>query len=371
MKSFTAGTVLSGICLTVSSLAVTGVAIAEEPESLDRRFYLAPAVSYDFFDADYGIDDSYGYRLSLGKPLSQYFNLELTGLHTESSLPGGLEAELQGLGLTALWFPQRYHTPFFGILSVMDGDLEIGNAEESATIGELGLGYIHPIFDSGLASVRAEYRYRNVFLSDIDDAHDHVVTLGLEIPLGGTSSVQRTRAGDWTNPEVPTPPPPVAIKPPPPPACADVDQDGVCDKQDQCLDTPAGAAVLDNGCSLNKGKALVLPGVEFEFDKAAIRPESQNILDQAIRVLKETKGVTVEVGGHTDSKGSDRYNQRLSRKRAAAVREYLIAGGIAADRLVAKGYGESNPIAPNQNSDGSDNPEGRARNRRVELRIVD
>ena len=76
----------------------------------------------------------------------------------------------------------------------------------------------------------------------------------------------------------------------------------------------------------------------------------------------------IELSSHTDSKGSDSYNMTLSRNRAKGVVEYLITKGISTKRLVAKGYGETQPVAPNENPDGSDNPEGRAKNRRTEFK---
>ena len=78
----------------------------------------------------------------------------------------------------------------------------------------------------------------------------------------------------------------------------------------------------------------------------------------------------LEIGAHTDSKGTDVYNLKLSDARAKSVVDYLIGKGIAADRLESKGYGESKPVAENANADGSDNPEGRQKNRRTEFKII-
>jgi len=81
--------------------------------------------------------------------------------------------------------------------------------------------------------------------------------------------------------------------------------------------------------------------------------------------------LSVEIGGYTDSKGSVIYNKTLSTDRAKSIVDLLVDKGIEANRLTYKGYGESNPIALNTNPDGSDNPEGRAKNRRTELKIID
>lgn len=106
---------------------------------------------------------------------------------------------------------------------------------------------------------------------------------------------------------------------------------------------------------------IVLRGVNFDFDSAVIRPEAEAILETAAQVLKETPDVRVAIRGHTDSVGTDEYNQRLSERRANAVRDRLIALGIGAGRLTASGAGESEPVADNATADG------RAQNRRVEL----
>lgn len=106
---------------------------------------------------------------------------------------------------------------------------------------------------------------------------------------------------------------------------------------------------------------LVLEGVNFDFDKATLRQEDVSDLDKNVEALKAWGDVNIEVAGHTDSMGSDAYNMKLSQQRAEAVRNFLISRGVAADRLTAKGYGESQPVADNATE------EGRFKNRRVEL----
>lgn len=154
-------------------------------------------------------------------------------------------------------------------------------------------------------------------------------------------------------------------------ACADVDGDGVCDERDECLDTPANMPVFLTGCHLTADAPLVLRGVNFEFDKADLTSASLPILEHAVRVLAAQPAALVAVDGHTDAKGSDEYNMRLSYLRARTVYTYLIDAGIDNKRLTYRGFGESVPVAPNANEDGSDDPVGRAENRRVELNILD
>lgn len=144
----------------------------------------------------------------------------------------------------------------------------------------------------------------------------------------------------------------------------DADGDGVNDDKDRCPHTPAGVKVDEEGCQIlfeQAKKSLVLEGVNFATGKSELTPESQTILDGVAESLVANDSIKVQVGGHTDNTGSAAVNRRLSAARAEAVRQYLITKGVAADRLTAKGYGPSKPIASNKTA------EGRAQNRRVEL----
>ena len=95
-------------------------------------------------------------------------------------------------------------------------------------------------------------------------------------------------------------------------------------------------------------KPVVIENIFYDFDKATLRPESQKALDELIKMLNDNPNVTIELGAHTDRKGTDQYNERLAGRRAQSVVDYLIAGGIKADRLEAKGYGESVPKTINK-----------------------
>lgn len=190
------------------------------------------------------------------------------------------------------------------------------------------------------------------------------------------------------------------------PAPVDTDGDGVTDDKDKCPNTPAGRKVdadgceidtdgdglvdgedkcptvyakTPDGCPLEESKLapdtppaaapvpapvpdrLVLEDINFDYDRAALRPDEIPVLNDAATKLKEWGDIKVEVEGHTDSRGSDAYNLKLSLRRAESVRSYLVGRGIAEDRLSVKGYGESRPVADNGT------PEGRFKNRRVEI----
>lgn len=110
-------------------------------------------------------------------------------------------------------------------------------------------------------------------------------------------------------------------------------------------------------------KKIVLRGVHFDFDKAEIRADARPILDAAAATLKQEGSIAISVEGHTDAIGTEEYNERLSVRRATAVRDYLARASVDASRMTVRGFGESQPVASN------DTPDGRAQNRRVELRV--
>lgn len=118
-------------------------------------------------------------------------------------------------------------------------------------------------------------------------------------------------------------------------------------------------------------KIFVLENIYYELDKAEIRPDAARELDKLVQVLIDNPEIKIELSSHTDSIATVEYNMDLSQRRAESAVNYLIQRGISPDRLVAKGYGELRPIARNTHPDGTDNPEGRQRNRRTEFKILE
>ena len=118
------------------------------------------------------------------------------------------------------------------------------------------------------------------------------------------------------------------------------------------------------------GQIVRLNNVFFDFDKWDLRPESFVELDRVVKLLQDNPAIEIEMSAHTDSHGSDDYNFKLSDNRARSVMEYILSKGIASSRIISHGYGETVPVAPNSNADGSDNPENRQLNRRVEFKIL-
>jgi outer membrane protein OmpA-like peptidoglycan-associated protein len=150
----------------------------------------------------------------------------------------------------------------------------------------------------------------------------------------------------------------------------DSDRDGVPDYLDRCADSTVDQTVDDVGCQVlfeeveGERQPLVLRGVSFELGQAVLTEESFAILEQVAASLVVHAEVRAEVAGHTDIAGTPEFNQRLSLTRAETVRDFLISRGVAADRLVARGYGAEFPVASNATE------EGRAMNRRVVLRLL-
>ena len=143
----------------------------------------------------------------------------------------------------------------------------------------------------------------------------------------------------------------------------DGDNDGVLNNLDQCPNTPAGAEVLADGCALTNDcripqpgdqvdadgcavtQSVILRGVTFDLDSARLTPNAKAILDTVGDALLSIESVDVEIGGHTDSLGSNAYNQKLSQQRAQSVKDYLGDRGVGDSRMQVKGYGEAEPVA--------------------------
>ena len=143
---------------------------------------------------------------------------------------------------------------------------------------------------------------------------------------------------------------------------SDADGDGVIDPEDQCPNSTADMLVGHDGCEIEE--VIDLPGVKFLNNSDRLIEEAYRVLDQIAGTLKRYPQLVVEIGGHTDTNGNADMNMNLSLRRAFAVRSYLINSGVQPAQLVARGYGESSPIASNTTE------AGQAMNRRVELKIL-
>jgi OmpA-OmpF porin, OOP family len=372
---YTATLVMTGLALVAS-----GNVRAGQPEG---SWYLAPGVHAMWLDDERSVDDDWAANLAFGKAVNKYWNIEADAWLGKFDGAGGNDLEITSLGVNALavFYRESRISPFILIGGGAQEDNPDLTSNSTNPYVDLGAGVLWTLSHSKDCSrgmiVRADVRGRNDFVGGQQDRLvDYMAGLKLQFYWGGNTCLAEE-----------APPP---LPPPPPPAPADSDGDGVTDNLDRCPGTPAGAAVDTVGCELDadgdgvpdsRDKCLATPRgdkvdtvgcsltrkleVFFDNDSSKLKPDSFKDLDLAVQFLKAVPTATGIIEGHTDSSGSDSYNQRLSEQRAKAVRDYIVSMGIDASRIEARGFGESQPVADNSTT------EGRAQNRRVVLRRTD
>lgn len=366
------------------------------------EMYFTPAVVYTDDDKYRQVDDMVGGgQMSLGWVLSERVSLEAMGGY--SWLSGVNDLKIWDASLNALYSfrPNNKLSPYIlGGLGMTNTDSKVMDAENSA-LGTFGVG-VKLRFGNSPVSLRLEHRIRSEFENTITN-DDRITSLGLQFAFGRDEPVPALppveQDGDEDGDGVPdsrdTCPGTPAGQAVDVYGCAqkfDGDGDGVYDDQDQCPDTVSGARVDASGCELDGDNDSVvdrldkcpntsagvrvdvngceikqiinLPGVNFETNSDRLLPGAEHVLADAAETLRMNKDLIVEVAGHTDSDGSAEYNEGLSERRAITVRDYLINRGVYKGNLTVRGYGEAAPIADNATR------EGKARNRRVELRIL-
>jgi len=364
--------------LGVAMTCLAGSAMAVDT---DMRWMLTPSLNFTATDSNKGIDSDFGFGIAIGKFVNENWSLDLEldqGSFDFESGPGS--ADQYGIGLMT-----RYHfrngdvvRPFIGFgAGILDVDAP--GIKDSDFMLNASLGIRRMVTDRVGFIAEVNYRLDNNEYFDTSDSYDDwMYKMGLSIALGAKADAPMSDPIVEPAPQLDSDGDGVSDQDdrcPNTPAefrndvdvygChdGDDDNDGVKNSMDQCPNTRAGATVDEVGCEVQV--VIELQGVHFEFDKATLKPESIEILDAAVATLGEHGTIAVEVAGHTDSIGSEAYNEGLSDRRAKVVYDYLLDNGIAADRMTWKGYGELSPIATN------DTEEGRAKNRRTELVIED
>ncbi len=304
-------------------------------------------------------DHANGWQLGFGLPLSHRFWLE--GLYFDNTMEtgngSGTDFYQRGLGLDLQYaFGDRESfTPFILIGGGAARNDVIPDALDDDTFYlNAGIGVVGRLFGMQWLRYRIEGRYvRDDYLDGVDDIRG---AAGIEIALGKTRVEEKVIVRDAPPPQVVEKIVEVPIAP------MDSDGDGVADQFDQCPSTLAGTQVNGFGCVVGQ-QTVELEDVSFEFDSARLSLNGKRLLEPALLFLQNQPGVTAEIAGHTDSVGTEVYNLKLSQQRAESVRQFFIDNGIAANRLIAKGYGEAIPVESNETE------EGREANRRVELHI--
>ena len=326
--------------LCAALLAGLGVAQAASAQEFDDRWYLTGSAGFNLQDSARTTNDAPALGLGLGKFISPNWsvdgelNYQLPNFNANqdqnwSQYGISLDLRRHFLSEGRGWNPyvlaglgyQRSEEEFDAFPSPNSP----GRREDGNFAAKVGVGLQTTL--EKRVGVRAELAYR----ADFDDTSvaapneswfgDVLASVGVVIPLG---------------------PAPVAAVAPPPPAPAPTP-----------APPPAPAPIT-----------IDLNGVNFDFDKSTLRPDAVAILGEATEILKRYPDLRVEVAGHTDSVGTDAYNQGLSERRAKAVYDYLTSNGIDSSRLAGPvGYGLTRPIDTNETK------EGRARNRRTELNV--
>ena len=386
----------SAIFLILASLMVLPAADASAQDT-----YFGIDVVYTDDDKDRLVDDEVtGGQFRFGKYRTDKFALEgLVGVHR---LRGVDNLDLVEFGVNGLYDFRRGRrfSPYllFGV-GLMDADSEI-YVDKNTVFYTYGVGLNVRIGD-GPATLRLEHRGRRDTSTSYDPL-DNLTSLGFSYAFGGAdvatpapiAAPDPDSDGDGVNDSRDRcPDTPAGHKVDASGCSLDSDGDGVVDADDQCPNTYRGAAVDARGCELdddNDGVVnrkdqcpdtvegvrvdvngceikdiIELPGVNFETNSDRLLPGAEQVLNDAAATLRKYPDLVVEVAGHTDSVGAAGYNQGLSERRALTVRDYLINAGAAQANLSARGYGEAEPVADNGTS------EGRAQNRRVELRIIE
>ena len=350
------------------TFAVAMIAAGQAASAADEtgKWYVTPQGGYLWSDSDRHVDDDYYYGLGIGKHLSPEWSLELNAIDGDYDTDlGGGELGITAYSLDALRVFRRASrvSPFLSIgVGYIRDNIDPGPTEES-WLGQAGAGLLIDVAQNAAETfvfqLRPEVKARWDFINvgNIDHFVDYSAGLGFQFAFGSPRHMPAPKPAPAPA-AAPEPPPP-----PPPPPPQDSDHDGVLDPQDQCPDTPRGVAVDAVGCP--RKDAVTLKGVGFEYNSATLIGDSRPVLDEVAADLKKHPRLKVELQGHTDSKGSDQYNLKLSQRRADAVRDYLLNQGILSNQLSAKGYGEARPKASN------DNDAGRAENRRVDMQVLE
>jgi len=362
-------------------------------------WYVSPMLSYIKVDSDRQADDGFGIMLGIGKEVNDKWNLELNAVYDDldfDTLSG--EYKQRGLMLDGLYFfDRRTVLQTYAIVGMGVMSTDAGVNDSTNPMFNVGVGVMQQVTNSGM-KFRADIRYRmdmdGESVASEDEFNDFMFNVGLTIPFGGKSHSKLMEPSSTKQKRA------VVVQ-------KDSDGDGVMDNRDSCMSTLKGVAVDSNGCELvkvssddsnsmviakdsdndgvvdsldeckstEKGenvdlkgckleKSYVLKGVSFLTSSDQLTDESKKILDDVAVVLNKNKELEIELAGYTDNRGNPQFNDRLSKLRAISVKDYLVSKGVAAEQMLAKGYGDENPV------DNNETIEGRSNNRRVELHIL-
>lgn len=370
---------------TLIGLALmSGWSLAESAATettLDNPRYFFVNGRYIDTDNNRGVRDGSGVHAGFSIPLNSNWGLELAGFNQtlETGSAGGTDFYQRGGGLDLVYSlgNRSGFTPFvLAGLGAAQNDVTPDSKDKVTAYGNLGIGLVGGLFATDWLRGRLEGR---VVYDDFESGQlDFIVGAGLELAVGVTRErvvtheVEKTVYVDKPVERIVEVPvekvvyqpvekvvEKIVIQEVAPP---DSDGDNIRDAKDLCPGTLPGLVTDNRGCVITR-QIVRLDNVLFEFGSDVLTQQSSPVLDEAADFLRQQPDLHVEVAGHTDSRGSDAFNMRLSKLRATRVLNGLAERKIGRERMMAHGYGEALPVADNVSDSG------RALNRRVELRI--
>ena len=343
---------------------------AEESPAFENKWYIGLAAGVTKLDPDtnnsgfvVSDDSDFGWKLFAGYDFSEalsvegfYADLGSASLSNQGNVllnPNGV-IDYSVLGGSVLWYfwheleDEAYTSrlgwqPFLHAgLSMLDTSANVNSSQDNDVQVHFGAGI--------------EYGWKNDFAvrvaADTFDKDAALYSVSLIKRFGGKSKTKQKPVAEVV--EAASPAEFASLS-------TDSDSDGVLDTRDKCKDTRENMEVSKRGCSIFQ---VALKGVHFETDSAELEIDSKVVLNSAAKVLISLPDLRAQIQAHTDSIGAKEYNQILSEKRAASVRDYLVSQGVTADRLEEKGFGDTIPVFSNKTA------KGRAQNRRVELKVI-
>jgi len=384
--------------------SLLAMATAASAANKAETFSLTPVAGGITFDGSQHLETHPVYGLRAGYNFTKALGIEAVFdyAHTKSTLDGSKKFDFFRYGGDLLYhfMPDNNFVPYiaagFAGANFKGAANPLPNSNKIRGVFDYGLGFKYFLAEN--FALRGDVRglmYANKYDKVEDLLHAVEYTAGLYLPFGGVAPAPVPVA----KPVEPEPAPPAKIVETP----ADSDGDGVPDALDKCPNTPAGVKVDKDGCPLDSDgdgvpdyldkcpntpagvkvdkdgcpppamaaaieKYCSKPAVvfvEFDTDKAVIKTKYDSDLNKLGDFLKEFTKAKGEISGHTDSVGTQKYNQKLSERRAASVKKYLVDKyGIDTQRITTKGYGELKPVASNKTK------EGRAKNRRIETNFT-
>ena len=309
------------------------------------QFYLAPGVQWMSFHNEPALANERGFTAGLGFELAERWSVELGTYDLDPDREDGSgDIDMDHFRLDLLYDLDEGTSGWQPFVSAGIGNTEFGDYND--TLGALGAGLKLRLSDNlqWRTLVRSHH-----FLGRSFDEIDLAVESGLVWSFG---TPRRTE---------PEPEPEPMRREAAPQTPPDSDNDGVVDARDDCPETPMNYAVDDRGCPIPVEEvARIELDVTFELDRDEVREQFFDEIQEVTDFMQQYPDVVAELEGHTDDRGAEQYNQDLSERRAESVRQVMIDRfGINGSRITTRGYGELQPVASNETS------EGRARNRRV------